>query len=228
MGPGTVGASRLSSVSHSSAQHLCGTYEGPAAAMKLSSTNISLPFLMLVSKSHVCWYDSIKTWFPTRIWGGHQTGSQWEREQKPRKCHSLTQGWAVFLVCTHLCQGGDLGGRQMQPWIPLFLPNWNVPGAEKVLVQMHVGIPGSLPVICSWKRATYSSQFLNHAKISTWHFLHFKGWRGKSLAGRVKNESCRNRLSFNTLVSRQPPPVVLQWWLAQGDITGRPRQFLDM
>ena len=104
---------------------------------------------------------------------------------------------------SHISIGWRIG-RQSGVWC---LPTSSRTEQKQALVwessfPQALSIPGSLPVTGSQERATYSSQFLNQARISAWFFPPVKSWGGESLSGRVRNDSYRNRFSSSTGVGR--------------------------
>ena len=131
-----------------------------------------------------------------------QTSHQWEGEQKPRKM-PVSPSPKQHFQSSHISIGWRTR-RQSGVWC---LPTSSRTEQKQALVwessfPQALSIPGSLPVTGSQKRATYSSQFLNQARISAWFFPPVKSWGGKSLSGRVRNDSYRNRFSSSTGVGR--------------------------
>lgn len=131
-----------------------------------------------------------------------QTSRQWEGEQKPRKCQFYQVLSSVSSLHTSLSGGGQGGSQVCDAFPHQAQQNRNKPWSEKALFHRPFLYWAPFLSRAVKKRATYSSQFLNQARISAWFFLPVKSWGGKILSGRVRNDSYRNRFSSSTGVGR--------------------------
>lgn len=126
-----------------------------------------------------------------------QASRQWEGEQKPRKCQFHQVLSSVSSLHTSL-SGEGRGGSQVCDAFPHQAEqNRNKPWPEKAL--FHRRLLYRAPFL---SRAVKKEQPTFHNFLIRRGFLPVKSWGGKSLSGRVRNDSYRNRFSSSTGVGR--------------------------
>ena len=126
-----------------------------------------------------------------------QTSHQWEGEQKPRKCQFHQVLSSVSSLHTSL-SGEGRGGSQVCDAFPHQAEQKrNKPWSEKALFHRRF-----LYRAAFLSRAVKKEQPTLHNFLIRLGFLPVKSWGGKSLSGRVRNDSYRNRFSSSTGVGR--------------------------
>lgn len=111
-------------------------------------------------------------WSPASVGRGPKPAVNGNKNKSPENA-SFTKAWAMFRVFTH--------PRWVEAWEAVPCGDGFPSSQNRTVVSVWecssaLSIPGSPLVVCSQKRATYSSQFLNQAKISAWFFLHLRSW----------------------------------------------------
>ena len=126
-----------------------------------------------------------------------QTSHQWEGEQKPRKCQFHQVLSSVSSLHTSL-SGEGRGGSQVCDAFPHQAEQKkNKPWSEKALFHRRF-----LYRAAFLSRTVKKEQPTLHNFLIRLGFLPVKSWGGKSLSGRVRNDSYRNRFPSSAGVGR--------------------------